>query len=360
MKLAKAADPWSSGLAVFYNDVDGWFIWGMVDQVVHISMAFVGEPSPAYDPPGEFHVLVNNAGDMTVFRKDFFIGRLAQDLLLDEQNDCLWEGPISNRIDEWQKPIWRSVSRHAKDEAVAEDRQNLKFQAKDSWTNTLSRILISIQRQRHGGAILFSETGANEDLSIKYALEYRRISRAMKLALFNGIVLQNVRSEMEHRRFRGSRTVPLQMYGLEGVSESEIRDSEQAITGAVRFISSLAGVDGLVLASPDFTIHGFGVEIKTKKDIEQLFVATSADLSKGRMEDANTFGTRHRSMARYCSARPESIGFVVSQDGSIRAIMKVGDRTILFENIKVNALWGDDLPKQIQALQPKQAGRKVK
>lgn len=36
--------------------------------------------------------------------------------------------------------------------------------------------------------------------------------------------------------------------------------------------------------------------------------------------DARRFGTRHQSMMRLCFARPGSVGFVVSQDGNVRAI----------------------------------------
>ena len=103
----------------------------------------------------------------------------------------------------------------------------------------------------------------------------------------------------------------------------------------------------------------FGVEIRTDAQLTALLVASSADLQKSRTVDAEVFGTRHRSMARFTSANPNSLGFVVSQDGDIRAITRVGNRTVLFENVKVHSLWGDDLPKRIRAMHLKD-GRKRK
>jgi hypothetical protein len=40
-------------------------------------------------------------------------------------------------------------------------------------------------------------------------------------------------------------------------------------------------------------------------------------------------------MLRYCDEHEGSLGFVVSQDGDIRATMKVKDRLILWENINL-------------------------
>jgi len=40
-------------------------------------------------------------------------------------------------------------------------------------------------------------------------------------------------------------------------------------------------------------------------------------------------------MFRYCNAHADSLGFVVSQDGLIRAVKKVGDRLIMWENVQV-------------------------
>jgi hypothetical protein len=61
------------------------------------------------------------------------------------------------------------------------------------------------------------------------------------------------------------------------VKEREAEDCRDEITGCVRFIASLSCVDGLVLATPDLTIRGFGVEIRTKKEVEAAYLAASAN-----------------------------------------------------------------------------------
>jgi hypothetical protein len=57
-------------------------------------------------------------------------------------------------------------------------------------------------------------------------------------------------------------------------------------------------------------------------------------------------GTRHRSMMRYCNAYPGSVGFVISQDGDIRAISKVKDILILWDGIRLTRNWTDRHPNE--------------
>lgn len=44
-------------------------------------------------------------------------------------------------------------------------------------------------------------------------------------------------------------------------------------------------------------------------------------------------------MMRFCFAHPGSIGFVISQDGEIRAMARVKDRLVIWENLKVLHYW---------------------
>jgi hypothetical protein len=197
VKLAKAADPWSSGVAVFHDDLGELFVWGLVDQVSAISMAIVQEGPPTYPPPGYFHALVNGPADITVFKQLSFIARMAQDSIIENQNDCLWHGAVSDLIDEWLGPVWNDVSRSVSKAALVGFRPQWRFEAKNLWTTTLSRILINIQRQRHGGAVLFCPAENRADLSIKYELRYSKVPEAIRQCLFSRINAGHSRSKIE-------------------------------------------------------------------------------------------------------------------------------------------------------------------
>lgn len=199
-------------------------------------------------------------------------------------------------MSEWVRPVWSNVFEAAGKSSLTGWRQHWRSEAKELWTKTLSRILINIQRQRHGGAILFRPSRTDNELAVKYGLGYKRVPEAIRLALFHSIQLRHTRDLLEWRRLEGHRTVPRRLYAREHIHQGEVDDAVQTLTGSVRFISSLAGVDGLILASPAFVVEGFGVEITTKQEPSKLRVTTTADPQEGRVVHVNSYGTRHRSM----------------------------------------------------------------
>ena len=124
----------------------------------------------------------------------------------------------------------------------------------------------------------------------------------------------------------------------ETVSNAEIEDIEQEVTNAIWFISLLSKVDGLVLIDSDLVIQGFGVEIMVNEEPMDIRLArTRFATSASRMKqlDYSHYGTQHRSMMRYCNTVPGSLGFVVSQDGDVRAMTKMESALVIWDSIKL-------------------------
>jgi hypothetical protein len=346
VKLSKAADPWSSCLAVYYDSSRRPFIWGLVDQVVHFNTYLVHEKPHAYAPPGLFQVIALGTADLHVYREHEFVARLAQDTLSKKQNDIFWSGQVSDRLDpgiqRYIEDVWRGVVRQEKAaylrKWVKELRQSHEWDASiaETWISTICRILISIQRYRHGGALLITRSRA--ELDIKYRVTYPRLRTAL-----TGIWVARLRRWMAEQEIdpfvdegRGD-WIPVGEYLDKEVAGGNEEDFQDEVTGCVRFVSSLSCVDGLVLADPNLVIRGFGVEIRTKKEIGPIYLASGPNARPGGLKkaDPNHYGTRHRSMMRYCFAHPGSVGFVISQDGDIRAITRVRKKLVMWENPKV-------------------------
>lgn len=334
-KLARAADPWSSSLAVYFDHHRRFFVWGLVDQTVHFNTRLVRESESGYPPPGLFQVVANGTADLTVYEEHSFVARLAQDTLLKRQNDVFWSRPVAERIDRGMQPylnaIWRRVRKF-----LPRDMGTWPPFLADTWISTLCRILISIQRYRHGGAILI--TGSESDLDIKYRLNYRRLPKALVNLGVNTIRNRYAQREIfDDYLDQHKDTLPARLYLDEAVSEDYIEDYRNEITGCVRFISALSCVDGLILIAPDLSVKGFGTEIRSKKDPERAFLSLGPTATRKmlRRVDPSSYGTRHRSMMRYCFGHPGSLGFVVSQDSEIRAMTRVGQRLVIWENLEV-------------------------
>lgn len=338
VKLARAADPWCSSLAVFYRPDNSLFIWGLVDQTVHFNTMLVREVDSGYAQPGLLQVVATGTADLTIYREFAFVARLAQDRLLSSQNDVFESGPIRNRLSEGMKLFYEGVLRGAEDPSQI-DGDDLAYEG-ETWIGTLCRLLISIQRYRHGGALLIAKSKA--DLDVKYALEYSRLSVALtNLALARTMQERTSDYIREEHLDKRTHSLPVDLYLDEAIAGSAVDDLLKEITGCVRFISSLSCIDGAILSTPDLKIRGFGVEILTRQDPRSVYLSRDPQPrpSTVRPVDPNHYGMRHRSMMRYCYSHPGSVGFVVSQDSEIRAMSRVGNRLLMWENLQVHSLW---------------------
>jgi hypothetical protein len=86
------------------------------------------------------------------------------------------------------------------------------------------------------------------------------------------------------------------------------------------------------LLNPDLSVRGFGVEITVAGEPDSLRLAADADAEDTIELPYTRWGTRHRSMMRYCWAVPNSVGFVLSQDGDVRAMTREDDALVVWEN----------------------------
>jgi hypothetical protein len=173
---------------------------------------------------------------------------------------------------------------------------------------------------------------------VKYEIRYSKLEVVLPQHIA-GEVCEDVASNIINDQFIDSNEdeIPTFLHLDESLAAHEMEDSIKGELGCVNFIASLARVDGCVLLSSGLNVRGFGVEIMCRSDPPAVFAAGDerATKAKQRPLDFTHFGTRHRSMMRYCYSHPGSIGFVISQDGDVRAITRLGGRLVLWENVRL-------------------------
>jgi hypothetical protein len=220
---------------------------------------------------------------------------------------------------------------------VYDERDHWDDSLEDMWMSALCRILIGIQRYGHGGAVLLCD--GRQGLNKKYTIKYHRLADALfRLAVRT---IENTSySDQIYSRYvdRDVDCLPVNLYLDEGVSENDVAEINDEVTGCVRFIASLSRVDGLIWFDSQLRLKAFGVEITVREEPSSTFLALDSEAKKTKQLDLNHYGTRHRSMFRYCNAYPNSIGFVISQDGDVRAITRVGERVIMWENVRIHSV----------------------
>lgn len=336
VKLSRAADPASSSLAVHLDD-DGLFIWGMVDQAVHFQnndLGFEGDAPP--ERPGLFQATIAPA-TITVYRRSRLLASLIHGQLSYRFHDVLHRGLIAGILEQYVQRFATRVRTAAGKELYDEGERTWEGAVRRLWVNTLSRVLLGVQSYGHGGAVLLVERHSPAGMAVKYDLPYGRLLAALTRLAAVRITQAHSRDQMwqGYLMKEDREDLPMDIHLEEGLSHTAQSRCLNEITGCVRFVASLSQVDGAVTLDQELTVGGFGVEITVRDEPPSVFLAGNAEGSANllREVDYDHFGTRHRSMMRYCWRFPGSIGFVVSQDGTVRALTRRDDQLLLWETI---------------------------
>jgi hypothetical protein len=375
-KLAQAIDPSFAALAVSAEG-SKLRILGILDRLPLELERFTRWESTTWAAsPGLFYARITGAGEITVYIRDRVVAVLRQNRLISRELDALWKGPLSaalgNHVRRFQASVKRGVGGflyqsagkwfEATDELwrCSEDFGN---EIRDLWLGTLCRVLLRIRDYRHGGAIIICPCKPTGDLNIKYPIVYKNLSSSLQRYSAAFICQQFIETEARQGRlhlvkFEGK---PIAKFGyfntpdgrenifMQGISllEHDVlfrswhylaqrSDGLAALAGSAGLVASLSRVDGAILLQDGLDVGGFGVEIRTKADVKRVYLAEDESATKLAAADPRAYGTRHRSMMRYCQAHPSAVGIVVSQDGDIRAIATANSRLVMWEQLHLS------------------------
>ena len=338
VKISKAADPQVSSLAVDLSN-GKFVIWGMIDQEYHYYNRLLNEREVGPERPGLFEAIIESLGEISIYKDYRNIASLKKNTLVKKQNDVFNSGPISNKLVKY-------LSSYIDNEAHNVKTSRMRgFLGGEIWlklelVSIIRRILIHIKEYRHGGAILFDPKLGDSfiDLSIKYEITYDRLIKSLAEYVSADIENRDLEDYIYTEAFeKDNENIPYSVINENDCLKIDIEEYKNGLTGAVKFISSLTCVDGLVLFDKNLSVRGFGVEITARNEPDFIYLANEEEISENDLKklNYNHFGTRHRSMMRYCYTHAESFGFVISQDGDIRAITNVNGKVIMWENIKI-------------------------
>ncbi len=211
---------------------------------------------------------------------------------------------------------------------------------------------------RHRGAFLMTSDQKQGGLLVKHKISYGRLRTALQRqavanaeqSIASGIIADEY---ME----KDVEDMPIYLHVDDVVAGYDLEEIRNELAGVIWFTSLLTRVDGLVLLDPNLEVQGFGVEITVSEEPSEIYVAGDLWASEWflRKVDYQHYGTRHRSMMRYCTKFPGSVGFVISQDGDVRVMTKVDGRLVIWENIQLQ------LPKFVSRRRPRRRkGRRLR
>jgi len=309
-------------------------IWGFTDQELHRLQATNYDSEGWFSRAGQFQLELTDIGVITAYIDKTLVGVLNRQSVMNKQPDVLRYGPIGHALYRQMGPFIASVRRKLSKDGIEDQEDNAGFAVFDRYLNALSRVLLTIRRQHHGGAVILHASRPRHGLRPKHSLYYNKLTKAVMASARWGThaawAWEVIQSEVDDNE-----TVPAGLYFDEAVANSEREDAEKAELGAIATVASLSRIDGAILLVNGLSVAGFGVEILDKHEPPTLFVSRTAGASPKDLSpmQLSHFGTRHRSMARHCFANRGAIGFVVSQDGDVRAFKRVERRLVMWENI---------------------------
>lgn len=336
VKIAKSSDLRTSSFVVWPDKDDTLFIWGLVDQQNRFHKFLNRSEMIEPERPGLFQASLEGIGVIVVYMRYEKVAELRINELIRNSLDLFRESPVRNLLGIGIEGYLQAVRSHIADDLYPSDGQMDEFHTQQ-WLSVLCRILLRVQKIRHGGAILITPEINTADLNVKYGINYERLRTSLETNAVTKIKADYLEKHLLGLSESKSVDIPSNQYFQLRRLEKDLRANKNEIDGVIWFIALLTRVDGLVVMDRNLAVRGYGVEITNAQEPSNLFIAGDRMATPAKLRPAsyNHFGTRHRSMMRYCFQNPGSIGFVVSQDGEVRVIMKVDDSLVIWENIKL-------------------------
>jgi hypothetical protein len=336
--VAKATDPRTSSFAVYAPDNEPPIaIWGIVDQGNRpYDFGRTGSHS-GQDRPGLFQASATGIGHLSVSIEYELIAELRIDQIFGGSGlDPLSAGPVFDALEDGRSHLVDGV-RKAVSPEIFDERNHWEESVRTQWTTTLAGMLLRIRRMEQGGAVVITPDTSFIGLDVRYNLLYPRLPIALQRSAVARIQETRASDTTWEAIQRYEPAIDAEVYMDEGIARNEKEEAESEIEGALRFIACLSRVDGLVLMTPDLSVRGFGAAITIEEKLEAVFAAEDEFGGAFRRErrSPDDFGTRHRSIMGYCNAIPGSVGFVISPDGDVCCITKVGEVLVIWDGIKV-------------------------
>jgi hypothetical protein len=303
-------------------------VWGLIDQGNSYYQYINHDSEHRSNRPGIFQASITGVGGLVVYVNHDVIAGLRINRLIRGTFDALREGPIHRALQPGLKAFKRAVR------AAPGGAGMVRFENEiaERWLNSISRLLLRIQSYGHGGAILFAPRMHSEGLTLQYELNYSRLQTSLKK--YAGLLVDAY--EAREVIWKAEKIYDSDVDTLRGM-ENQLNECHLEVDSAIWFISLLSRVDGAVLIDSDLNVRAFGVEITKEATPMRIRKAGDANATPDKLTEISfsSFGTRHRSMMRFCSVVKSSIGFVVSQDGDVRAMTKVNGQLVVWENIRL-------------------------
>lgn len=358
--LAKGLEAGSSALAVHGAEGQLPVIHGLVNYGADSSSDSPAEWEPQAGVCGSFRATIVGPAHITVDAGLDYPIELKRNSLRAHSHSVLRRGPVRNRLSTALGGLYSATqTRLSPDLASSSYLEAKALPLKDGsvllqefdwsetlerlWINTLARLLLKIRENSQGGAVLVTPNASasperDRRLKLPYALEYSslRLLLEQRGAYWMTQFVQGAQALSEQPI-----TVQEMRPGDLVLPEPDPRagplGSDQEISQAIAFIASLSRMDGILLLTPQLELKGFGGQSVGEDAGKDVYLAGNELASEGNLSavPGHAFGPRCQALLRQCSLDPDAVGFFLTQDGDLRAMMQHEEKIIVWDPVRL-------------------------
>lgn len=307
-------------------------IWGILDLGTNWHELLMGAESGSMCPPNLLTISSFAPGALTASTLGMVLLRLRNGSLVGMPLPSLSEGHIGAFVQKGADDLYDSVIKKAGIKKFAK-KPDSDEHPRHVYRRALTHIMNLVRDDHHGGTLLLipdeiapGDTRLTDRVAIKYGLK--------EVSVWDDLISESV-ANREHygllfprdNVFGTKRSHASAVAKLKDQISWELRHSgaKRRIAAFCRFVAGLAAVDGAVVLTRRLSVLGFGAEfLAPSPSLVSIRQAADPDGKKYVDVPISTFGTRHRSAMRMCSSLEDCACFVISQDGPVKAIKRIG------------------------------------
>lgn len=322
VKLAPAFDPSTTSMAVWpvAEGGDELEIWGAVFTTARGRNRF--DPLPVIlSPPDVLTIACKKPGALTLFRGNNVIARFTAGQFHEPT-----PAPFTSSLMGWS--LLKTVKNHH-----GFHRFGTKYWR--TYRDFIDRLLVEANNRGHGGIIIWVP---EENLPHAHSwIAQKHILRdgpegASLLEQLCDMDLQRV------ARLRHEGQIPT-AFGSMRAMEEGILECKRHILEHVELLAKLMHVDGALILSDQLRPLSFGSVLVAPLWQGRTIYGPDTNSYPSVQVDLTRYGTRHNSAVNMIGKSPDSVAFVISQDGPISGLTRMDEETVYWWPDCLSKLW---------------------
>jgi hypothetical protein len=306
-------------------------IWGLIDTGLGLWKFVRKEGEKGFASLNCLTISSDAPGNLTISLSGEVLVILRQGELYIPPLHSLRYGPLSEFFQNAQNQIYEDFINTIKNH---DGSLPLFSDPREEYIKYIERLIFHIRDKLHGGTLIVLSQSLSVDdiikennISVKYRCGYDIVwdllVKKANLEYRGSKIFQSMigtKADLPNEKYWESKSIGMDQ-----------RKTESYLNDSVLFLSSLASVDGALVLTDRLNLLGFGAEFRVYNERQNsIYFSEDAFGRKINERRYESFGTRHRSAFRFCYEYPNSVAFIISQDGDVKAVKKVNNDLIVW------------------------------